>query len=262
MLHSRPFRLCPSFRANNVVSIDHCTSNNHNNGLIVHSRVRGVSGGALGVISVPCNIAAGTLVRSVIGTYSTNGLDVGGVRSGASTGIRVHLLLRTGASDSGAVSTLCTFAGYRIGCSPGYYIISGGGPYFVAISRILHHGARSALGLLRRRLLVRHNRLGRRLRFTSLRGVFVRREVCGSSRFRGTTSISTTLSRVSGQLRPFGGSFIHRIAHSSLGGLLRVGVTHVLGFGDSGYSGLVTRLLGQLSRVGCRLRRVIRCAVS
>lgn len=260
-LHGRRFGLCPSFRAKNSVSMSGCGSNRHNKTIGVQSGVGGMSGGALTVARVPCNEAAASIVSSVLGTISGKGVGVHGMSSGATTGIRVLIRLTPNASSSGAVSTLCTFASYRIDVSPGYYIVSSRGPRFLAVDRILEGSTSGALSLLHRRLRVGGSRLRRGLRFTSLRGVFVRRHVCGSGRFRRSGSVSTTYRRVSQQLAPFCSRFVHRIAGSSVLHLVRVGVKHVLGFGSSGTRRTVTHVGRSVTRVGGRLTGVIRCAV-
>lgn len=261
-LRKRSFRLCPSFRANNSVSISHCGSNRQKNMIHIHTGVSGVSGGALYVDRVPCKGAASSLVSSVLGTVRGKGVGMEGISSGATKGMRVLMRLAPNMSSSGALSTLCTFASYRIGVSPGYYIVSGGGPRFLSIDGILGGSISGALTLLHGRLRVRQSRALRALRFTSLRGVFVRRHVCGSGRFRRTSSVSTTYRRVSRHLAPCCPRFMHRIAGRSVLHLVRVGVTHVLGFGGSGTSRFVTHLGTRLRRVSGRLTRVARCAVS
>lgn len=261
-LQKRRFALCPSFRANKCVSISGCGSNRHKNSMGMHTGVAGLSGGALIVDRVPCKGAASALVRSVLGTGSGKGVGVGGISSGATHGIRVLIRLTPNMSSSGAVSTLCTFASYRVDVSPGYYIVVSGGPRFLAMDSILGRSASSALRLLHARLRVRGKRLRRSLFFTSLRGVFVRRHVCGSGRFRRTGSVSRTVTRVSQHLSLFGPRFVHRIAHRSVLGLVRVGVKHVLGFGASGYGTAVTRCGRSVTGVSSRLTRVISCATS
>lgn len=260
-LRKRDFGLCPSFRAKNSVSMSGCGSNRQNNSIGVHTGVGGISGGALTVARVPCKEAAAAIVSSVLGTMSGKGVGMHGMSSGASTGMRVLMRLTTKASSSGAVSTLCTFASYRMDVSPGYYIVSSGGPRFLTVDSMLEGSTSGALSLLHRRLRVRGNRLRRDLRFTSLRGVFVRRHVCGSGRFRRSGSVSTTYRRVSGQLAPFCPRFVQRMAGRSVLGLVRVGVKHVLGFGSSGTRRGVTGVGSRVTRVSGRLTGVIRCAV-
>lgn len=238
-----------------------CGSNRHNKTMGMHTGVGGLSGGALTVARVPCKGAASSMVSSVLGTISGKGVGVHGISSGATTGMRVLMRLTPNASSSGAVSTLCTFASYRIDVSPGYYMVSSDGPRFLAIDGILGGSTSGALSLLGRRLRVGGKRVLRTLRFTSLRGVFVRRHVCGSGRFRRSGSVSTTYRRVSRQLAPFCPDFVHRIAGRSVLGLVRVGVKHVLGFGSSGTSRLVTQVGRSVTRVSSRLTRVISCAI-
>ncbi len=259
-LRNRPFRLCPSFLAKKDVSIDHCGSKRQNKIIGIQTGVAGLSGGALTVHRVPCNGAAAALVSSVLGTVRGKGVGMHGIRSGATTRIRVLMRLAPNIDSSGTLSTLCTFASYRIDVSPGYYIVSRQGPYFLAIDRMLHHSISGALRLVHGRLLVHGNRLVRDLRFTSLRGVFVRRHVCGSHRFRRTTGVSTTYTRVSGHLAPFCPRVVQRIAGSSVLGLVRVGVTHVLGFGGSGTGSTVIHVRRRVRRVGHSLGGVIRIA--
>lgn len=261
-LRGRRFGLCPSFRAKNDVSMSGCGSNRHNNTVHIHSGVRGVSGGALTVGRVPCKGAITDMYSSVMGTDRGKGVGVHGMRSLASNDMRVLIRLTPNMSSSGAVSTLCTFASYRIDVSPGYYIVSSRGPRFLAIDSMLHGSISGALTLLHRRLRVHGKRVLRDLRFTSLRGVFVRRHVCGSGRFRRTGGVSTTYRRVSRHLAPCCPAFVHRIAGRSVLQLVRVGVTHVLGFGSSGTRRLVTHVQGSVRRVSYRLTGVIRCAIS
>lgn len=261
-LHNRRFGLCPSFRAKNSVSMSHCGSKRHKKVIGMHTGVGGVSGGALSVTRIPFKGAIPKMYSSVIGTDRGKGVGVQGIRSLASRGIRVLIRLTPKMSSSGALSTLCTFASYRMDVSPGYYIVSRGGPRFLAIDTILGGTASGALSLLHRRLRVRGKRLLRGLRFTSLRGVFVRRQVCGRMGFRRSRGASTTYRFVSRQLAPFCPRFVHRIAGRSVLGLLSVGVTQVLGFGGSGTSRGVTHVGRRVRRVGGRLTRVMRCAVS
>lgn len=275
-LGKRPFRLCPSFPAKNTVSIDGCGSKRQKNMLGMETGVSGLSGGALMVDRVPFDGAAKDLVSSVAGTIRGKGVGTEGISSIASTGIRVLIRLTPNASSSGAVSTLCTFDSYRVGVSPGYYIVRSGGPGFLAIDSILERDISHAVKLLQHRLVVQGNRLRRRLFFSSLRHVFVRRHVCGRHGFRRDGDRSRMITFVCSGLRPFGSrvfatgvsngkgircSFRQSVAHSSVLGLLRVGVRQVLGCGGSGTSSLLLGVGTRLTRVRGSLTRVASIAV-